>query len=106
MASPTAAMLRILRTRRAESPPRPQAFDEYEHAYRSILVEIRALGGDPAIDALTAWITARTRATGRLPPPAQVRAQARRICTEQGVTVPPESPLHPAGGTEGTQSVE
>lgn len=95
MASPTLAMVRILRARREQAPPRTTTFETYAPAYREVLTEIRSLGGDPAIDELAAWITEHTQSTGSLPPPAVVRARARTICRQRGIALPPDSPLEP-----------
>lgn len=97
MATPTYALHRIRRNvrRKTAAPPDPptRAFDERRAAYRTILEEIRVLGGDLAIDELTDWVVARITDTGRLPDPPAVRARAREICADRDVIIPEDSPL-------------
>ena len=95
MATPTMAIMRILQARTEEAPPPADNLERYKPAYREVLVAIRGLGGDPAIDELTDWIVGRTHDTGRLPTPSAVREQAREICRERGISIPEGSPLTP-----------
>lgn len=94
MATPTMAILRILRARQEEAPPPTKSMGQYKPAYREALVAIRGLGGDPAIDELTDWIVSRTHETGRLPEPSAVRKRARKICRQRGLSIPDGSPLN------------
>lgn len=93
MVSPTFALHQIRRARRAAAPPAAQNLDTYKPQYRAALEAIDALGGEPLVDSLSAWIIDRTKETGRLPRPAAVRKHARTLCADNDIKLPAESPL-------------
>ena len=93
MASWAHAMHMIRRARREQIEPPTTEFVDFKSDYRVILEEVRACGGDRAIDSLTDWIVASTHDHGRLPEPDAVRARAKAICDAQGVSIPDGSPL-------------
>ena len=97
MATPTAALLHILRAQRGRAPPTRRRFERYRSAYRDILVEMRTLGGDEAIDRLTEWIIEHTISGGELPHPDVVRAEGRAICERRSISIPRDSPLRYRG---------
>lgn len=92
MANLTAAIRRIRHTRQELDTPSLR-FDRYRSDYERILEAIAAVGGDPAFDALVAWMTDSTKQQGQLPSPADTRRQARAICAERGLSIPEDSPL-------------
>lgn len=98
MASNPTNALHLIRQnvqRRASTPPSPptKAFDDQREPYRIILEEVHILGGDSALTELTDWIIEETTTTGSLPEIPAVRTHARRICDNQGVIIPDDSPL-------------
>lgn len=94
MANLNAAIQRIRRARERLDAPPPRNFDRYREIYGAILSETADLAGDDAFDELTTWLLETTTETKELPEPARVRAKAREICSNHGVSVPHDSLLH------------
>lgn len=87
----TAGAIRLLRgTRRRQAPPSGGRFDAYEDEYRTILTSLRAATDEPTMDRLLKWAIVEVERTGRLPTPRTMRTEARRLCVDLGVAVPPE----------------
>lgn len=93
MASLTGKIRMVRDARREVAPPPTKHFEEYRPTYRELLSETKSLGGDPVLSELAEWIADRTRETGSLPAPDEVRQQARTICSRQDIDVPDDSPI-------------
>lgn len=93
MATPTMAIVKILRARQDNRPPPSQHIDEYRPKYRRILEILHEAGGEEAVDELTEWIIQETETSGELPPPEDVVDQARTVVDELGLTLSDGSTL-------------
>lgn len=93
MASVAAAIRQIRRTREQLETTPPKNFDRYRSEYEAVFDAIAQLAGDEAFGDLKEWVVRMTRERGRLPTPDELRTQARKICKEQGIAIPRDSPL-------------
>jgi hypothetical protein len=78
---------------RSAAPSESRYVESYLPAYRTLLAELDALGGESAVAELGSRVVDRTRADGQLPEPSSVRMYARTLCAERGIPIPDDSPL-------------
>lgn len=94
MASVPVVMQRVRRARwRSEGPRSVGRFADYEREYEAIFTARDDHCDEAALEAVAEWTPETTRDEQRLPAPAAVRARAREVCDDRGVTVPQDSPL-------------
>jgi hypothetical protein len=86
---------------REVAPPDTQYFEPYRPAYEALLRELRALGGEAAMDELVSWVADRTREDEALPEPSSVRMHARTVCARRDIQIPDDSPLQEGSGAPG-----
>lgn len=93
MATPTMAIVQIMRARRENRPPPSRHIDAYRPVYRRVLETLHEHGGEGAVDELTAWIVDETHATGELPDPDAVIERARSVVRQRDLAIPEGSEL-------------
>ncbi|WP_135853882.1 hypothetical protein [Halorussus salinus] len=62
-----------------------------EHEYREAFEELRALGGESAVDRLADDLKRSLRKSETLPQEQSVRSLGRDICEENGIEIPDDS---------------
>ncbi|UPW01114.1 hypothetical protein M0R88_03190 [Halorussus gelatinilyticus] len=62
-----------------------------DHEYREALEEMRALGGESAVDRLAADLKRSIRKSETLPQEQSVRSLGRDVCDENGIEVSDDS---------------
>ena len=93
MANPYYWLRRIRKTREEERLQR-ERFEKYEPSYIETLEAVEELGGEDLVDELAEWLLSYARTEHELPRPSRVREEARRICHENDVSVPEDSPIN------------
>lgn len=93
MVTPTAAIWRLRRARRAKARRNKTQFKQYKEDYLEILEELKTVGGEDAVDDLSTWMIEFTRETGQLPSPSVVRKRARHLCSDREILIPESSTL-------------
>lgn len=89
MATPTGAIWRLRRARGGKTVQ----FEQYKQQYLEIIEALKTVGGEDAVSDLSAWMIDFTNNTQQLPTPTAVRTQARRLCSDRGLSIPDSSTL-------------
>lgn len=93
MSSPTAAIWRLRKARRAKARQDTAQFAQYKEDYLDILAALKTVANEDAVDELSEWMIEWTHKTSQLPPPAAVQKKAQRLCSARGISIPDSSRL-------------